>query len=61
MRLAGHRIRHTDEIANKLVLWQPTEGRTSRGKGKITYTCRSLAGRYRHGEGAAAEDHHGRS
>ena len=37
MRLAVHYIRHTDEIANKLVLWQPTEGRTNRGRRKITY------------------------
>ena len=37
MRLAGHCIRHDDEAANKLVLWQPPEGRTNRGRRKITY------------------------
>ena len=26
MRLAGHCVRHQDEIASKIVLWQPTEG-----------------------------------
>ena len=26
LRIAGHCIRHNDEIANKLVLWQPTRG-----------------------------------
>ena len=37
MRLAGHCIRHEDEAANKLILWQPTEGRTNKGRRKITY------------------------
>ena len=37
MRLAGHCIRHTEEVANKLVLWQPTEGRQSRGRRRATY------------------------
>ena len=37
MRLAGHCIRHCDEVASKLVLWQPTEGRTSRGRRRLTY------------------------
>ena len=37
MRLAGHCIKHNDEAANKLVLWQPTEGITNRGRRKITY------------------------
>ena len=37
MRLAGHCIRHTEEMANKLVLWQPTEGRTGRGRRRVTY------------------------
>ena len=37
MRLAGHCIRHTDEMANRLVLWQPTEGRTRRGRGRVNY------------------------
>ena len=37
MRLAGHFTRHANEIANKLVLWQPMKGRTSRGRRQITY------------------------
>ena len=37
MRLAGHCIRHEDEIANKLVLWQPNDGRVRRGRQKINY------------------------
>ena len=32
MRLAGHCVRHEDEVANKLVLWQP-----NRGRQKMTY------------------------
>ena len=31
MRLPGHYIRHDDEAAKKLVLWQPTKRRTNRG------------------------------
>ena len=37
MRLADHCTRHEDEIANKLVLWQPTDGRVKRGRQKINY------------------------
>ena len=38
MRLAGHCIRHTGEIAHHLVLWEPTEGRRNRGKPRmLTY------------------------
>ena len=37
MQLAGHLIRHEEEIANKLVLWQPTDGRPSRGRKKKTF------------------------
>ena len=37
MELAGHLIRHEEEVANKLVLWQPTSGRPSRGRKKRTY------------------------
>ena len=31
MKLAGHCIRHEEEIANKLVLWEPLDGTRSRG------------------------------
>ena len=37
MRLAGHCVRHEDEVANKPVLWQPTNGHANRGRKKITY------------------------
>ena len=35
--MAGHCMRHEDEEANKLVLWEPTEGKASRGRQKVTY------------------------
>ena len=37
MRLAGHCWRHKEEIASKLVLWEPLDGTRSRGKQKITF------------------------
>ena len=37
MRLAGYCVRHEEEIANKLVLWEPTEGESSRGRRKATF------------------------
>ena len=37
IRLAEHCIRYDDEAANKLVQWQLTEGRTTRGRRKIPY------------------------
>ena len=37
LRLAGHCVRHEEEIANKLVLWQPTEGRANRGRRPVNY------------------------
>ena len=37
MRLAGHCVRHDDEVANKRVLWQPTDGHANRGRQNITY------------------------
>ena len=36
-RLAGHCVRHEDEVANKLVLWQPTGGHANLGRQKLTY------------------------
>ena len=36
MRLAGQCVRH-DEVANKLVLWQPTDGHANRGRQTVTY------------------------
>ena len=38
LRLSGHLIRHEEEIANKLVMWEPTtQGRANRGRRKTTY------------------------
>ena len=37
MRLSGHCVRHDDEVANKLVLWQPMDGHANRGRQKMTY------------------------
>ena len=37
LRLAGHCLRHPEEIASNLVLWQPTIGRTIRGRKTIAY------------------------
>ena len=37
LRLAGHCIRHPEEIASDLILWQPLEGRASRGRKTKTY------------------------
>ena len=37
MRLAGHCVRHDDEVTIKLVLWQPTDGHANRGSQKMTY------------------------
>ena len=37
MQLARHLIRHEEEAANKLVLWQPKDGQPSRGRKRKTY------------------------
>ena len=37
LRLAGHCLRHPEEIASHLVLWQPTIGSTSRGRKATTF------------------------
>ena len=37
MRLAGHCIRHPEEMANKLVLWEPSDGKRSRGRRSLTF------------------------
>ncbi|KAJ8342801.1 hypothetical protein SKAU_G00327290 [Synaphobranchus kaupii] len=38
LRLASHSVRHPDLIASKLVLWEPTHGKATRGAKRITYT-----------------------
>ena len=37
LRLAGHCVRHEEEVASDLVLWQPIEGRVSRGRRRKTF------------------------
>ena len=37
MRIAGHCVRHPEEMAHKLVLWEPTEGKRNRGRRSTTY------------------------
>ena len=37
LRLAGHCVRHPDELASDLVLWQPTHGRTLPGRPTTNY------------------------
>jgi hypothetical protein len=37
LRLAGHCIRHNELEANDLVLWEPSQGKASRGSQKLTY------------------------
>ena len=37
LRLAGHCLRHPEEIASHLVLWQPTIGSTSTGRKATTF------------------------
>ena len=37
MRLAGHCARHKEEVASKLVLWQPVDGKAKRGRKNMSY------------------------
>ena len=37
LKLAGHCVRHPDEVASKLVLWEPSQGRMNVGKRAVTY------------------------
>ena len=37
LRLAGHCIRHPEEIASQLVLWQPSQGEVNRGRKPTDY------------------------
>ena len=37
LRLAGHCIRHNDEIANNLILWTPKTGKRNRGRQPKTF------------------------
>ena len=46
MRLAGRCVRHDDDVANKLVLWQPPDGHANRGRQKwlMLTTCCKIQG-----------------
>ena len=37
LKLAGHCVRHSEEEASKLVLWQPMSGHMSTGRPAVTY------------------------
>ena len=37
MKLAGHCVRHPEEEASKLVLWQPINSRMNMGRPAVTY------------------------
>ena len=37
MRLAGHLYRHPELVGHETVLWEPTQGRRSQGRQKITF------------------------
>ena len=37
MKIAGHCIRHPEEVASQLVLWQPKVGHRNVGRPAITY------------------------
>ena len=37
LRLAGHCVRHSEEMASQLVLWDPSHGRPSRGRKQLTF------------------------
>ena len=38
MRIAGHCVRHQEEIASRLILWKPKHGRPNRGRQPTTFT-----------------------
>ena len=37
LRIAGHCVRHPEEEASKVVLWQPARGTTNRGRRHFTF------------------------
>ena len=37
MRLAGHCLRHSEEEASKLVLWDPQHGSRGQGRPRVTF------------------------
>ena len=59
MKIAGHCVRHQEEEASKLTLWQPAHGKRSVGKIKLSYinTLLNDAGQDNVGELRAAMIH----
>ena len=37
MKIAGHCVRHQEEEASKLTMWQPAHGKRSVGRRKLSY------------------------
>ncbi len=37
LRLSGHCVRHSEPEVSDLVLWEPTQGKSSRGSQRLTY------------------------
>ena len=37
MRMAGHYIRHPELSTHQLILWEPTQGKANRGRGRLNY------------------------
>ena len=37
LNLAGHCVRHKEEMAHNLVLWTPTRGKRRRGRQQLTF------------------------
>ena len=37
MKTTGHHVRHQEEEASKLTLWQPAHGKRSVGRRKLSY------------------------
>ena len=37
LELAGHCVRHSEEVASNLVLWKPSHGKLNRGRKRKTY------------------------
>ena len=37
LKLAGHCVRHSDEVASNLILWEPSQGRMNVGRRAVTY------------------------
>ena len=37
LKLSGHCVRHPEELASNLILWQPSLGRAKRGRKRTTY------------------------